>query len=83
MSEDRAGDAVEAGQPMRQPVFSTGRMTHHARRVAIRIGILQTDRNSARCEVPASVAMILLAGAGDVYGWVSWSCCWAISVAKS
>jgi len=43
-------------------------MAHFARRVPIRLRILQANGNLTHRWVPASIAMIPLARAGDVYG---------------
>jgi hypothetical protein len=51
---------------------SLRRMTHLAGCIPLRLGILQTDRDLARHKVPASVAVILLARAGDVDGLGLW-----------
>jgi len=42
------------------------RPTHFARRVSLRLGIFQADRRFTRREIPASVAMVFVAGPGDV-----------------
>src|ERR1700722_11160646 len=41
--------------------FRLRRPTRLARRVTFRLGVLQTDRNLARCQTSASVAVIFLA----------------------
>jgi hypothetical protein len=51
---------------------SLWRMTNLASGVPLRLRIRQTDRNLARRKVSASVAMILLARAGDVNGLSLW-----------
>lgn len=43
-------------------------MTHFTRRVALRLRVLQTNRNLATGKVPATVAMVPLARARDVDG---------------
>jgi hypothetical protein len=48
--------------------FLLRRPTHLARRVSVRLGVLQTDRNLARRQIPASVAVIFLARPRDVDG---------------
>ena len=58
----RSGHSFDANASLHR------RMTHLARRVSRRLGILQVDRSLAACQVPASIAVILLAGAGNVYG---------------
>ena len=49
-------------------IFLIGRMAHFAGSESLRLRILEADRNLARSEIPATVKVILLSVAGDVYG---------------
>jgi hypothetical protein len=61
-------DPTKVAHPYRSFYPLLRRPTNLARCESLRLGVLQADRNLARREVPASVAMILFAGASDVYG---------------
>jgi len=49
-------------------IFLIGRVAHFAGSESLRLRILEADRNLARSEIPATVKVILLSLAGDVYG---------------
>lgn len=63
--------------PPEDPDYSNGRPTHLIRRVPFRLRIRQADRDLARFEIAASIAMVFLAALGDVDGlglWVRAGC---------